>query len=218
MRRVATRGDIPEIVLNKEDLYEGDLRYYFKIVCTEAKNLWSPYHNPRHMLHVFFLYYQACIFYQGTMTRREMREGLIAALLHDFDHTGRTHNDRRNIVRALQGLHRYILESDRRSLAKIEEWIECTEYPHIIPSADLDLGAQILRDADLAQGLSDAWIQQVIYGLAAEQKREPIEVLAAQTDFLKNLRFQTEWARSMFPRSDINAKIKEARELLAILR
>jgi hypothetical protein len=218
MGRIATRGYIPEIVHNKDDLYEGDLCHYFRVVFTEAKNLFNPYHNPRHSLHIFFLFYQACIFYQDLMTRREMREGLIAALMHDFNHTGRIGNDHRNIVRAWQGLHRHILDDDRRSLPKIQELIGDTEYPHVIPSADLDLGAQILRDADLAQGLSDAWIQQVIFGLAAEQRKTPIEVLASQVDFLTNLRFHTDWAREMFPRSAIDAKIEEVQDLLSILR
>ena len=42
---------ILNIVNNREGLYEGDLKQYFKMVF-EAPNVFNPYHNFRHMLHM----------------------------------------------------------------------------------------------------------------------------------------------------------------------
>ena len=62
-----------------------------------------------------------------------------------------------------------------------------------------------------------AWIQQVIFGLAGEWNKQPLEVLRMRESFLKNLKFQTEWARQFFPQNAIDDKIAEARELLQLL-
>lgn len=218
MQAMITRGEIPEFVLNEEGLYEGDLCYYFQIVFLNAKNLGNPYHNLRHMLHVAYLCYRAaCLFYGDQLTPLVKRAILIAALFHDFDHTGTTDNDARNIERALRGLARYILEEDRPLLPMIGIFIRHTEYPHMIATEKLELPVQILRDADLAQVFSEAWLQQIIIGLAAEQGKPPLAVLAAQEEFLKNLRFHTAWAQNEFPKEIIDAKIEEAKTLLSIL-
>jgi len=34
---------------NEENLYEGNLIYYFQVLFFMAKNLYNPYHNFRHM-------------------------------------------------------------------------------------------------------------------------------------------------------------------------
>lgn len=43
------KGSIPDIILNREGLYRGDLKHYFKVLFNNAKNLNNPYHNFRHM-------------------------------------------------------------------------------------------------------------------------------------------------------------------------
>jgi hypothetical protein len=45
-----------------------------------------------------------------------------------------------------------------------------------------------------------------------------MELLEMQSPFLSHLQFSTEWARNTFPREYIDEKIKEANELLALLR
>jgi hypothetical protein len=118
-------------------------------------------------------------------TPRQMRNLLIAALFHDFDHPGHPHPsegdpDRINIPIAIAGLRRYVMPADRPFLPQIEALIEATHYPYKIGSDKLDLLAQIIRDADLAQALSPAWIQQVVFGLAQEWELSPLEVLKGQ--------------------------------------
>ena len=211
------RGDIPAIVRNDTGRYQGDLRYYFNVLFSQAKNLNSPYHNFRHMTHVLWLCHSACVFYVHELSKRQKRNLLIAAIFHDFNHRGKPGPDILNIRRALAAFDKYILPKDRLFYEDIETLIRATEYPHKVPSSDLDLSAKILRDADVAQALSPVWMQQVVFGLAKEWGKSPLEVLKMQETFQKNLEFETEWARLMFPRSEIDQKIAEAKEYMELL-
>jgi hypothetical protein len=49
------RGDLPKIIGNEEQLYEGELTFYFRTLFFRSRNLHNPYHNFRHMLHVLWL-------------------------------------------------------------------------------------------------------------------------------------------------------------------
>jgi hypothetical protein len=215
-------GDLPKIIGNEERLYEWDLTYYFGILFFKSTNLRNPYHNFRHMLHVLWLCHKACRYYQNELTPRRMRNLLIAALFHDFDHPGHPHPgeddpDRINIPIAIAGLRQYILPADRPFLAEIEALIEATHYPYKIGSDKLDLLGRIIRDADLAQALTSVWIQQVVIGLAQEWGMQPLEVLRGQASFLAGLSFHTCWARQLFPQELIRTKTEEAEALLQLL-
>jgi hypothetical protein len=212
-----THGNIPKIIRNDENLYEGNLIHYFRAVFNHARNLRYPYHNFRHIFHVVWLCYQACLFYKCKLDPRQMRILLIAALFHDFDHSGLLGDDDINIMRAVRGLKRHLLEEDKPHLPDIIELIETTEYPYKKNSAQLGLLAQIIRDADLTQALNVAWVQQVIFGLASELNKTPVEVLQMQGPFMLALNFSTEWGQQMFPKSEIAEKVKEAGEFLELL-
>jgi len=69
----------------------------------------------------------------------------------------------------------------------------------------------------MGQSFSETWIQQVIFGLAEEWGKQPIEILRSQVAFFKNLEFYTEWGKVMFSRSEIDSKIIEVEELIALL-
>jgi hypothetical protein len=215
-------GDIPEIIGNTEGLYDGDLTDYFQVLFFKARNLNNPYHNLRHTLHVLWLCYKACRYYERELTSRQMRILLITAFFHDFDHPGHPHPgekdpDRINISLAIAGLRRYIAPHDRAFLSEIETLIEVTEFPYKTGGEELDLLGKIIRDADLAQALSPVWLQQVVIGLAREWEVQPLEVLRAQASFLAALHFNTSWARRLFPKELIEVKIEEARKLLFFL-
>ena len=219
--QMTIRGSLPQIIRNDADLYEGNLAAYFKAVFDNAQNLSKFYHGFRHMFHVVWLCYCACAFYQrpgfNQLNRRQMRNLLIAAMFHDFNHPGMMGDDDLNIERAIRGLQKYILPEDAPFLAEIVLIIRATQYPYVVPSEELELSALIIRDADMAQALGQAWIQQVVIGLAAEWAKEPIEVLKMQPGFLKGLDFHTSWARQMFPQKDVDDKIAESNELIQLL-
>lgn len=214
---IIVRGNLDKIIINEIGLYEGNLVRYFQIVFNNAKNLNLPYHNFRHMMHMVWLCHCACNFYLGTISPREMRNLLIAAMFHDFDHRGTIGDDDLNIQLAIRGLEKHILPEDLAHLRDIKTIIQATEYPNTTPSTELDLLSQIIRDADSSQALNAAWIQEVIFGLAAEWKKPPIEILRVQESFHRNLKFNTEWAKQMWPQYYIEEKINEANNLLHIL-
>lgn len=214
---MSIRGSIDLLMNNEEALYEGNLRKYFKIVFTKAKNLNNPYHNFRHMMHVTWLCYQACSFYADTFNKREMRNLLIASMFHDFNHRGISGPDILNIQLAVAALKEYILPEDKPYFEDIAALIEVTEYPYKVLSDNLSLSKQIIRDADLSQSLNATWLQQVIFGLAAEWKKTPIEVLKNQVNFHRNLKLCTAWAQETWPPEEINKKIEESTQLIDIL-
>ena len=116
-------GDLPKIIGNEEHLYEGDMTFYFRTLFFKSRNLHNPYHNFRHTLHVLWLCHKACQYYQNQLTPRQMRNLLITALFHDFDHPGHPHPgendpDRINIRIAIAGLRRYIMPADRAFFAR----------------------------------------------------------------------------------------------------
>jgi hypothetical protein len=209
---------IPQAINNEDALYAGkDLRHYFRIIFFNAQNIFHPYHNLRHMLHVFWMCYQACVFYEDTLKPRQIRNILIAALFHDYDHSGMSGNDDLNIARAIRGLEKHLLEEDKNSFAEISDIIRATEFPYVIPENELNLSQQIIRDADIVQVFSVAWIQQVILGLAKEWNKPTMDILKIQEGFLSKIKFSTTWAKELFPKEIIDEKIKESLEILAIL-
>jgi hypothetical protein len=174
------------------------------------------------MSHVLWLCYKACRYYSDKLPPRQMRILLIAALFHDFDHTGRPYPgendpDGINIEIAIAGLRRYLASEDNPLKPEIEALIDATHFPYKIASENLDLLGNIIRDADLAQALSPVWIQQVVIGLARESGVKPLAMLEAQSSFLATLRFNTRWAQQLFPQELIDAKIAEAEKLRRLL-
>jgi len=219
---VEISGDLPKIIENEENLYEGNLIYYFRVLFFRANNLFNPYHNFRHMTHVLWLCYNACQYYSHQLPPRQMRTLLIAALFHDFDHTGRPHRgeedpDGINIAIAISALRRYLASDDHARMPEIEALIEATHFPYKVDSDKLDLLGKIIRDADLAQALTPVWIQQVVIGLARESGVSPLTMLKAQSSFLTSLPFNTQWAQQLFPQALIDAKIAEAEKLRQLL-
>lgn len=211
------RGTIDQIITNENNLYEGNLVSYFRIIFHEATNVTHPYHNFRHMMHVTWLCHEACIFYIDTLSKRQMRNVLIAAMFHDFDHPGTLGDDNQNIMRSIEGLKKHILPEDSPSLDDIKTIIQATEYPYKTDSSTLSLSAQIIRDADTSQSLNPSWLQQIIFGLAAEWNKPPLDVLKAQGAYHRNLKLVTTWGKQMWPQEKINEKIDEAEKLLKIL-
>ncbi len=210
-------GSMVQVIQNEGQHYLGDLKHYFAVLCLRANNLYHPYHNLRHMLHVAWLCYDACRYYKNELSSRQRRNLMIGVLFHDFNHSGGTvGSDDENIAMALQGLRTYILQQDKPYLTEIEAIIASTRFPYTVPSRLLELVCQIARDADAAQVFSVAWIQEII-GLGKEKGIDLIPSLNMQLVFLSNMdHFQTEWAKELFE-ENIKAKIDETGSLLAIL-
>lgn len=210
-------GSIPMVIGNTEGLYQGDLIKYFQVIFGCAQNLPHPYHNFRHMLHITWQCHNACEFHRDELSRSQMRALLIAAMFHDFDHSGMTGCDDLNIERAVRGVEKHLLPEDDPLKSDIIHLVRATEFPYKIPHSELDLSGLIIRDADMTQALSPVWMQEVLFGLAAEWKKQPLDILRSQEGFLKQLKFHTRWAQETFTKDVIEAKIVECRQLLSLL-
>lgn len=216
--------NINDVIRNNFGFYTGDLKHYFRAVFFNARNWNNPYHNFRHVFHVLWLCHEACGFYhknppQG-WTLERARNLLIAAMFHDYDHSGRTGRDDLEIQRSLDGIRKHIEEPDKFNLEEIESIIKDTQFPYLVPGEELSmLESQILRDADISQALSPVWLQQVIFGLAIEMNMPPIKMLEMQESFLRNaIKPLTSWGKHRFPQVMIEEKISEAKALLEILK
>ncbi len=191
------KNKIIEIISNTEGLYLGDLIHYFRVAFF-APNCNNPYHNFRHTSHVLVFAYEGGCY--ENLSKTDLRALLIAALFHDYGHSGVMGNDPAQIKVALEGLHKNILPQDVDSLSKIESFIKATMWPHD-ESVSMLPGARILRDADMAQSVSDVWIQQNIFGLAQEFGITPLQQLKNQKSFLLNLKLYSMWGESyIFPK------------------
>ncbi len=209
--------DIIDIIENVDEIYPGDLKYYFAIVFIKAKNILNFYHNLTHIFHVLWVGYQACLYYHNKLSPREIRNLLIAILFHDFNHSGVTGNDENEINRAIEALKKYILSQDKHMLRSIIRIIEASKWPIKVIQRPT-LSEQIMRDCDLSQALCQTWMQQVIFGLGKEMGKSQIEMLEMQTSFLLSISFNTLWAKKQFPSSLIRSKIRQVERILKILK
>lgn len=210
-------GGLPELIRNKDGVYQGNLASYYQWVFFNATNLNNAYHNFWHLFRTAWLCYRACVYCGDRLTPRQKRNLLIAAIFHDVNHAEKAGNDEENIRRAIEALEEAILPEDEPYLGEIASIIWVTEFPHKVETKFLPILGRILRDADVAQALDVSWIQEVVFGLAKEWGMAPIDVMRNQVVFLENLEFGSEWAQKAFPPSAIAAKLAEVREHLAFL-
>ena len=213
----AKQESLLEIVRNDSGLYEGDLKRYFQYVFFHAENLRLPYHNFRHTTFVLAMCHMISGQYSGQLTKRAIRNLLIAALFHDYNHTGILVDDRINIELAIKGLGTCLLPGDEDYQDDIFGIIRITEYTNDTMLTDISLTQAIIRDADVLQAFSSDWIQEIILNLSEEQKESPIGMLRLQIAYLEGLRFHTDWAKETYPKSAIEAKVSEVRELLELV-
>lgn len=207
---------ITDVIINEAGRYEGNLEKYFKILFEKATNVRAPYHNMRHTLHVVSECYDGACYYG--FDKRIFRNLLIAALFHDFNHAGQmTGNDDLEVERAIRGLRAHLFLEDDPYMECIQGYIRSTQFPHKRANNELALAEQVLRDADMSQSLdSDDWIQQILFGLSAEMRITPKDLLATQENFLSSIEFASEWGIKKFsPLRD--KRILEIRELVMVL-
>lgn len=211
------RGSLVPIIVNQEGLYEGNLVEYFQALFHLGKGLNLPYHNFRHTTGMVFVCHEGARFHQSELSPRQIRNMLIADFFHDFNHRGVAGDDAMNLELAFVALQKYILPIDRPYLPDIKLLMRGTQFPYVIANEELPLEGLIIRDADMMQAFSPSWLQQVVFGLAAEWGQTPIEVLKMQPSFLGNLKFNTRWGNFMFPPAAIALKVSEAQALYDIL-
>jgi hypothetical protein len=200
-----------DIIQNTTRMYQGDLEYYFTILF-QSPNAVLPYHNFRHMCHVTYQTYRGICYH--TMDTIKARKLLIAAMFHDYGHTGSSQNgDAINIEQAIAGVEQHILDEDRQYLQDIVQLIQTTQHPRA--TKPVSLSEQILHDADLSQAFDTVWIQQIVFGLSQEIGISPIEMFFKQKDFIQNVVFYSTWGQETFyPQKQQRIAELEAYELI----
>lgn len=169
------------------------LDHYLKILLTENKGNDNPYHNFHHTVTMMRCAYD--IAKTEYVDNTHIRLILIAALFHDFNHSGgKFKNDLDNITDAIEAFRHYTQETEYDSYV-IEKMIRSTQYPYA-PDYEPTLSEKILRDADLLQSSEDNYIQQVLIGLSSEMG---VVVSAKnQIKFMKSAKLHTEYAKKIF--------------------
>ncbi len=186
-----------EILDNEKGLYDGDLWYYFKLVFS-SHNVDNPYHNFRHLMHAMCMVYTGAIFmnYPQLFGKRMFRALLISPILHDYKHSGVMGNDQLEVDRSISEMKKHLLPEDRDLVDEIENFMRATQYPYV--ACRQNMGTDLIRDADMSSLFSEAWIQQVIFGIAKEKGITPLEMLKLQLKFIPRIVFHTQWAKETF--------------------
>ena len=157
-----------------------------------------PYHNNFHLENVCKY---ALLNAEGRVSFEEQRLLAVAALFHDYNHTGSSKNDNENIEIAVREFNIFIKnflfipESDINTIIQI---IKGTRYPYLTDGSELPEIGKMLRDADLLQGLfCENYINGVVRAIATESGIPIENMLKGQIDFLTNSTYLTTYATSM---------------------
>ena len=173
-------------ILKEHDFLKKGLAFVLK----NSTSNFNPYHNINHNLTVlYFSYYAAKL---EDLNKDETKELLIAALFHDYDHSGGKTTDDKNIEKAKDGVTAFI-KKDKVDvdIQNIFDIMDATEFPYKKDTKDLSTQQKIIRDADLMQLFEDNRIQCNILGLQNETGRTLKGHLKAQKEFIDGVKFET---------------------------
>lgn len=190
------------------------LENYLKIILKENKSNNLPYHNFYHTLCVVDNVH--AISTNEELLDEEIRLLMLAALFHDFNHSGGKLPDSENVKNAIASFleHSSETEEDNNFVVEI---IKATEYPYVIKEDELSLYQKIIRDADLMQVFEKNYLQQNVFGLMQELKFHKLEMmLDGSLSFWQNCKFHTDYAKKAAMRN-MPSIIKDVEFLKEIL-
>ena len=172
----------------------------FKYILQYNKGGYNPYHSNFHLLDVFTTCMEIANTYD-TLTEKDRIEIGIAALLHDFNHSGgKFSRDADNITLAIVGLTEFIEwnQLDVKAFGVdefvVEELINITEFPH--QKEPENLKQKIIRDADMIQCYNRNWFLNVITGALMKEKGMNIkDSIEMQIKYIKNIQYYTDHAK-----------------------
>ncbi|AFH14819.1 phosphohydrolase [Pseudomonas phage Lu11] len=157
----------------------------------------QPYHNTDHCLRVALRGYEL-LSATGWRLRTDYAHLLVAAMFHDFGHTGMP-PDSHNIEIAIAGLRaadcvKAYFKPD--AIAYIESCIRCTEFHEgRFPVPPVDIVQMALRDADIMESLEPRGTEYVMNNLCAELGLDPRSLLKSQIAFMESSELFTDAGR-----------------------
>ena len=184
--------------LNIDDSNIDNILYNAKVYILENNLVKNDYHNNEHMINVFnnamilFNHYKD----EYKLTPYNKLNLGLAALFHDFNHSGGKLKDSENIEIALVALKEFLDTTTEKSdlYSQIENIIIATEFPHL--DIDLDILQKIIRDADTMGGVIDGW-KSVVANLAREYNKSLEEFIPTQIKFLDSVKFNTDYCNGL---------------------
>lgn len=173
------------------------LQKAFKYVIKNNKSNSAPYHNLNHLMTVTLGVYRL-MNYEDLGKDFMIKEMLLAAIFHDFNHSAGKLSDDANILEAKKGIRNFIeQENIKVDILFIDSVLDATQYPYIIDDSELNIYQKIIRDADLMQLLEPNWIHQCVYGLSQEMNVDFEEFLQIQKKFLSGAKFNTDMGKQL---------------------
>lgn len=180
-------------IINKFDY----LKKAFKYIVLNNKSNIAPYHNFNHLLTVTSYCYRNAI--RENLDKKEMKNLLLAAIFHDFNHSMGKKKDDENIKVVKKEIRKFI-DSEKIEdvdLNEVDKILDATQYPYVLDNKDLNLSQKIIRDSDLMQIFEYNWIHQNVFGLSSELKIDVVDFLSSQRKFLENCEFQTDFCKKI---------------------
>lgn len=174
----------------------------------QAAHDWVAKHNPSNDLPYHNLYHTQGMavncYYLGLYAQLpydDLRVLVLAALFHDFGHSGGVCPDADNIQVALAAFQRYAVEVKypEALVAKVVRVIEATQFPYVRDIED-ELDA-IIRDADQLQLTLDGWYTMLFQGLRREFAHKMGEMdlkafCALQRKYLPTVKYHSQWGQA----------------------
>jgi predicted metal-dependent HD superfamily phosphohydrolase len=204
-----------KLLLNEsKDFSEKEIDIIFnntKKYISENNKIDNHYHNNKHILDVFNNSMMLFNEYKKEYKLKPINKlclGL-AALFHDYNHSGGKLKDDENIEVALEELKKYLKIINKSDLFNnIKKIIIVTEYPH--KDLDLDILEKIIRDADTMGGIVDDWIS-VVKSLAKEYNKELKDFIPIQIKFIENVKYNTDYCNKLLKdnKKEIIKKLKK---------
>ena len=169
--------------------------FYHVINNNESVNL--PYHNTRHLIKVFDSCMEIARGYN--LSEHDLVVLGVAALFHDYNHSGGKLTDAENVQIAIDEFNKfYELNKDLFDgihYISIGHLITYTEFPKTKePENDIQ---KILMDADLIQAFDIDWFLYAVKGLSMERGVTVQKALVDQTNFINNVSFYTRYASKL---------------------
>jgi hypothetical protein len=189
--------------MNITDGEIDDIFYQAKTYILENNLVENDYHNNEHMINVFDNAMILFNHYKDELIPYHKLVLGLAALFHDFNHSGGKLKDSENIELALVALKEFLvtrINFSRVTINKselyddIENIIIATEFPHL--DIDLDILQKIIRDADTMGGIIDGW-KSVVANLASEYNKTLEEFIPTQIKFLDTIKFNTDYCNGL---------------------
>lgn len=159
-----------------------------------------PYHGIDHLFSVFQMCYE--ILHYNKSYEYDVNYKLelyIAALFHDYAHSGGKLSDAENIINALDGVMLFHKANPEFDLNIVVQIIKATEYPYTISDAEITLLEQkIIRDADMCYLFQPLSIVKLYCGLRNEFGTDYNTFLNNQYNFLNGVTFYTEYHNNLW--------------------